>query len=546
MKFRIICGVLSIAVCSLGLVAQAPDKPKVIAGADRAFEKAAKTNTMPAPGCAVGVSLNGESVFERAFGLAEMEFSIPNSAETIFEAGSVAKQFTAAALVLLQQDGKLKIDDPVRKYIPELPDYGKPLTIRHMLNHTAGLRDWGSVMALTGIERFDRVVTNDLAFDIIIRQKHLDFTPGSEYSYSNAGYRLAAVIVERVSKQNFGDFVGERIFKPLGMTKSSWRDDYRRLVPLRAQAYSRAGQNAPWKLNMPFSSVVGHAGMLTTVGDLLKWNASLDAKTFGEPFVSALEKQGVLNDGRVIRYALGVQVGKHVGFKEVAHDGQTAGYHTYNARFPEKRLSLAVLCNSNTPAPLDVIDGIFEEILGPFPEADKGKAVAVPIEGMRKYVGMWKNESTKLTYQITLDNGQLKFDDEALTPATDGSFTLEDAELTLKFRSPAKAEMLNFDGAVTPLTKVIEWKPNRAEITPFTGEWRSDEAQATMKFAVEGDKAFLVFSPFWKIEMKPTLKDHFSGGIYVVWFTRNTTGRLTQMHVGRHRLRDMVFERLKK
>lgn len=205
------------------LYGQVPDKTKVIAGAERAFEKIAKTNPFPAPGCAVGVSLNAESVFEKAFGLAEMEHGIPNTAQTILESGSITKQFTAAALILLQQDGKLSIDDPVRKYIPELPDYGKPLTIRHMLNHTAGLRDWGSVMALTGIERFDRVVTNDITLDIIIRQKHLDFAPGSEYSYSNSGYQVAAAIVERVSKQKFGDFVGERIFKPLGMTKSSWR-----------------------------------------------------------------------------------------------------------------------------------------------------------------------------------------------------------------------------------------------------------------------------------------------------------------------------------
>ena len=143
--------------------AQVPDKAKVVAGAERAFEKAAKTNASPAPGCAVGVSLNGESVFEKAFGLAEMEHNIPNTAQTIFESGSVAKQFTAASLVLLQQDGKLKIDDDVRKYIPELPEYDKPITIRNILTHTAGLRDWGSVMALTGVGRGDRVITNDIA-----------------------------------------------------------------------------------------------------------------------------------------------------------------------------------------------------------------------------------------------------------------------------------------------------------------------------------------------------------------------------------------------
>ena len=247
------------------LLGQIPDKAKVIAGAERAFEKAAKTNQMPAPGCAVGVSLNGESVFEKAFGMAEMEHSIPNTAQTIFESGSVAKQFTAAALVLLQQDGKLKIDDDIRKYIPEMPEYDKPITIRHILTHTAGLRDWGSVMALTGAGRGDRVITNDIALDVIIRQKHLDFTPGAEYSYSNSGYQLAAIIVERVSKQKFGDFVSERIFKPLGMTKSSWRDDYRRLVQSRAQGYSKSGPNAPWQLNMPIMNVVGNGGKLTTV-----------------------------------------------------------------------------------------------------------------------------------------------------------------------------------------------------------------------------------------------------------------------------------------
>src|SRR5689334_23688532 len=167
---KIVCAFFLFVFVSAGFP-QVPDKTKVIAGAERAFEKASKTNTGAAPGCAVGVSLNGESVFEKAFGMAEMEHGIPNTAQTIFESGSVAKQFTAAALVLLQQDGKLTIDDPVRKYIPELPDYGAPLTIRHLLNHTSGLRDWGSVMALTGAGRGDRVINQDLALDVITQDR---------------------------------------------------------------------------------------------------------------------------------------------------------------------------------------------------------------------------------------------------------------------------------------------------------------------------------------------------------------------------------------
>src|SRR4051812_5510369 len=206
-----------VAFLSSATSAQIPEKAKVVAGADRAFEKVAKAYVAPAPGCAAAVSFNGDVVFEKAFGLADLEHNVPNTTQTIFESGSVAKQFTAAALVLLQQDGKLSLDDPVRKYIPELPDYGSPLTIRHLLNHTSGIRDWGAVMSLTGVGRGDRVINQDLALDVITHQRALDFTPGSEYSYSNSGYNLAAIIVERVSKQKFPAFVEERLFKPVGM-----------------------------------------------------------------------------------------------------------------------------------------------------------------------------------------------------------------------------------------------------------------------------------------------------------------------------------------
>src|SRR5687768_7377914 len=318
--------------------AQVPDKAKVVAGADRAFEKVAKAYVAPAPGCAAAVSLNGDVVFEKAFGLADLEHNVPNTTQTIFESGSVAKQFTAAAILLLQQDGKLSFDDPVMKYIPELPDYGSPLTIRHLLNHTSGLRDWGSVLSLTGAGRGDRVVTQDLALDVIVHQRALNFTPGSEYSYSNSGYNLAAIIVERVSKQKFPAFVEERLFKPLGMKNSSWRDDYQRIVPGRAQAYSRQGAG-PWRLSMPFMNVYGNGGMLTTVGDWMKWNAMLDSHSLGAPLVNTLETQGVLNDGRKIAYALGLEVGTHRGLKKVSHGGATAGYQTFMMRLPDQKFS---------------------------------------------------------------------------------------------------------------------------------------------------------------------------------------------------------------
>jgi CubicO group peptidase (beta-lactamase class C family) len=542
---RISVTFVAVLLCGLGLNAQVPDKAKVIAGAERAFEKASKTNTGAAPGCAVGVSLNGESVFEKAFGMAEMEHGIPNTAQTIFESGSVAKQFTAAALVLLQQDGKLTIDDDVRKYIPELPQYDKPITIRNILTHTAGLRDWGSVMALTGVGRGDRVITNEIALDVITRQKHLDFTPGAEYSYSNSGYQLAAIIVERVSGKKFGEFVGERIFKPLGMTNSSWRDDYTRLVPGRAQGYSKNGPNAPWQLNMPFMNVVGNGGMLTTVGDWLKWNAALDAKTFGEPFVAAMETQAVLNDGRKISYALGLVLDDYKGVKQVTHSGGTAGYQTYLARFPEKKVSVAALCNGFPPSSGDIVYSVADEIFGPFPEPAKVETVAAAEDQIKKYAGIWRNDVTRNANMIALDKGELKINGGALKPIAGGAFMLNDRKLMFKDGPPVTATIANPDGSVTRLTMVSEWKPVAADLSEFVGDWYSEEAQATFTVALEGDKAFIKQRPTTKLPLQPLYKDHFGTQGYVVWVTRDASGKIDTLHVGGSRMRDMYFIRVK-
>ena len=531
--------------------AQALDQAKVVAGADRVWEKTVKAYVAPGPGCAVGISLNGQTVFEKAFGLAEMEHNIPNTPQTIFESGSVAKQFTAAALVLLAQDGKLSIDDPVRKYIPELPEYDKPITIRHILNHTAGLRDWGSVMSLTGAGRGDRVITQDIALDVISRQKGLDFSPGAEYSYSNSGYQLAAIIVERVSKQKFGAFVEERLFKPLGMTKSSWREDYQKLVPGRAQAYSRAGEKAPWRLSMPIMNVVGNGGMLTTVGDWLKWNAMLDSRSLGAPLVEALETRGVLTDGRKINYALGLDVTAYKGLKEVSHGGATAGYITFLARYPEKKLSIAVLCNGSPP-PFsgNLVYSFVDEILGPFPEGPKPPdGVAMTEDQLKKFVGIYSSRVSRNVNRIVLDKGELKLNGNKMRPVGDGSFVLNDGA-PLKFvldkdGKPTAAEIDN-DGTTIHLTAREEWVPTAAEISDLAGSWYSDEARATFTVTVEGDKFFIVNQPMFKLPIRPIYKDHFGAqGGFVVWATRDSSGKVDKLHVTASRMRDMPFTRVK-
>lgn len=535
-----------VALISTATSAQIPDKQKVITGAERAFEKYTKAYVGPAPGCAAAVSLNGQTVFEEAFGLADMEHNVPNTPQTIFESGSVAKQFTAASLVLLQQEGKLSLDDPVKKYIPELPDYGAPLTIRHLLNHTSGLRDWGTVMSLTGAGRGDRVITQDLALDVITHQRALDFTPGAEYSYSNSGYNLAAIIVERISKQKFPAFVAEHLFKPLGMNNSSWRDDYQRIVPGRAQAYARQG-DGPWRLNMPFMNVYGNGGMLTTVGDWMKWNAMLDSRSLGAPLVEALETRGVLNDGRKIAYALGLEVSTYKGLKDVSHGGSTAGYQTFLARYPEKKVSIGVMCNGTSPSAGLIAATITDEIFGPYPETARTDSAKVSEDELKKFVGLWRNEKTHSPARFVIQNGVSRWSGARVVSMGGGQFTVAGSQLKFTFDKdgkPVSAETVDSDGEVTRFAPEKEWTPTPADLASIKGDWFSEEAGATFTIAVEGDKAFLKQRPATRLAMQPLYKDHFEVQGYVVWFTRDKNGKVTNMHVGASRMRDMRFVRV--
>jgi len=536
-----------VAFLSTATWAQIPNKEKVVAGAQRAFEKFTRAYVAPAPGCAAAVSLNGEAVFEKAFGLADLEFNVPNTPQTIFESGSVAKQFTAAAIVLLQQDGKLSLDDPVRKYIPELPDYGSPLTIRHLLNHTSGIRDWGTVLSLTGAGRGERVVTQDLALDVITHQRALDFTPGSEYSYSNSGYNLLAIIVERVSKQKFSAFLEERVFKPLGMKNSSLRDDYQRIVPGRAQAYSRQGAG-PWRLNMPFMNVYGNGGMLTTVGDWMKWNAMLDSHSLGAPLVNALETRGVLNDGRKIAYALGLTVDTYKGLKDVSHGGATAGYQTFLARYPDNKVSIGVMCNGTSPGAGGIAAGITDEIFGPYPDPPRTEPARVSEDELKKFAGIWRNEKTHAPARFVIENGVSRWSGARLVPMGGGRFVAGNNQLKFTFDKdgkPISAETVDSDGEVRRFVPEKEWTPTPAELASLTGDWFSEEAGATYTVAVDNGKAFIKQRPSTSFPMQPLYKDHFDVQGYVAWFTRDKKGKVNGLHVGASRMRDMPFVRAK-
>ena len=372
-----------------------------------------KTST---PGCAVGVAVRGKPVLMKAYGMADLEHDVPNTPDTIFESGSVAKQFTAMAIMLLVQDGRLSLDDQVRKHIPELPDYGVPLTLRHLLTHTSGLRDWGSVASIAGAPRTTREYTHAHVLDIVSRQKSLNFPPGTQWSYSNTGFNLAAIIVDRVSGMSFAEFSKQRIFQPLGMTSTAWRDDHRRIVKGRAVAYSTA--SIGYEIEMPFENVHGNGGLLTTVGDLLKWNENFVTPVVGDAAtIAQMTTAGKFNDGRNLDYGLGLYVRPLDGVKNVYHSGSTAGYRAHLNRFPESQTSVAVLCNGSdgeaTRAANDVsrlylgkarpggiIGGVSGGVSGGAPKTEPA-----PPPRLSDFAGdYWSEEAeTKLTAQIDKD-----------------------------------------------------------------------------------------------------------------------------------------------
>ena len=409
MHRRFLLAALALPAC---LSAQTPAPRDLTALVNRVF---ARWDSTTGPGCAVGIDRAGQPRFTRAFGRADLEYDIPNRPETIFESGSIAKQFTAAATVLLALDGKLNLEDDVRKYVPELPAYEKTITIRHLLNHTSGLRDWGEIAALAGWPRGSRVHTHDHVLEILSHQRALNYPPGQRYSYTNSGYNLLAIIVSRVSGQPFASFSHARLFKPLGLTSTQWRDDYRRIVKGRAQAYSRA-QGGSWELEMPFENVHGNGGLLTTVDDLLTWTALLEKPTPAwKAMVDSLHVRGHLTNGDTITYALGLVVSEYRGVPRVEHSGATAGYRTDLLRFPGRGLAIAVLCNAASAAAPQYANQLVDSLLPGLepvvasnnqgPRADT--AMAIPPATLDAYAGTYYSPDVEATYEVSVKDGAL-------------------------------------------------------------------------------------------------------------------------------------------
>jgi len=405
----------------------APAEPKVVRGASEdpyasLFSAWARGDS---PGCALAV-IQGGRLLTHGYGMAHLEHAIPIAPDTVFDIGSTSKQFTAACIGLLEQDGKLAVDDDVRKWIPELVDHGTPITLDMLLFHTSGLRDYCELFSLAG-QASENYTTKEQALALIARQQELNFAPGTEHLYSNTGYFLLSIVVERASGKTLPVFAKERIFDPLGMSSTHIHDDHRLIVPKRAQAYSPrpAEQGGGFGIDMSDFEQTGDGSVMTTVLDLAKWDANFyEPKVGGAKLLEFLHTKGKLADGKEIGYARGLMLDTWRGLKRVSHDGAWAGYRAELMRFPEQKTSVIVLCNLGSMRASrlarDVAAIALRDVLAPEPAASAQSAAAAGASAEEQpadaapaavdtapFAGLYHSKELGVTYELAARAGQL-------------------------------------------------------------------------------------------------------------------------------------------
>jgi CubicO group peptidase (beta-lactamase class C family) len=408
---------LVLVTCSVPPASRAQDK--MTAAVDEVFADFTKAGS---PGCAVAVYRNGRVSYSRGYGLANIEEDVPITSESVFDIGSTSKQFTAASILLLEKQGKLSVNDDVRKYIPELLDYGPKITILHLLNHTSGLRDYLTLMDLAGINT-DSVTTDEDALQIITRQKALNFAPGSDWLYSNTGFFLLSIIVKRVSGKTLREFAAENIFTPLGMSHTQYRDDHTALIPDRAMAYDPKEKKDGFKLDVSYFEQTGDGAVHTSVEDMIKWDENFySGQVGGRDFLAEIQEPGKLNSGKVLDYAKGLRIADYRGLYTVSHGGSWGGYRAELLRFQEQHFSVACLCNRGDANPTRRAHQVADIYLGSMmkPKEEKKaaeretaekKEIPLSAEQLRAYTGDYWSGELGVTYRLGIVDGKLKVTD---------------------------------------------------------------------------------------------------------------------------------------
>ena len=497
------------------------------------------------PGCAVAVVRNGRVVRSRGYGMASLEHGVPITPETVFDIGSAAKQFAAASVVLLARDGKLSLDDPIRRWVPELPPSADPVTLRQLLHHTSGLRDYTDLLSLAGARSAD-VTTDREAIEMLSRQKGVDFAAGSQYRYSNTGFFLLSVVVQRASGKPLRDFAGERIFRPLRMRSTQYMNDHRQVVPRRATGYA-ARREGGFVVAMSDWEQNGDGGLNTTVLDLARWDHNFEDPVVGGPeMLAELLRPGVAG-GKPIDYALGLRVDTDRGIRRVHHGGSWVGYRAEFLRYPERRVSVMVLCNAREAQPSALaraVAAVYLPELATTEDAPATLAAAAMPEEAGAYEGLYWNASLFEVRRIRSADGKLLYggsgEGRALLPRSPGRFGIAGSSIDLRLNASAGDTTLTESYPDEPggvwtgvWKKVASWAPPSSELPRFSGSYLSEELDSEYRIAPEGDALVLRRRGADPERLEPLFADAFRDPeIGVLLFERDPAGAVTGFRIG--------------
>lgn len=555
---------VAVALSALAASPDPPASPDPKAKIDALFQEFDGSDS---PGCALGVFRDGKVAYARGYGMANLELGVANSPQTVFDIGSTSKQFSAFAIQLLARDGKLSLDDDIRKWVPEIPSYGKIVTIRHLLHHTGGLRDYIELMSLQGVMTEDLTGDADV-LDIMSLQKAPNFAPGEEYVYCNTGYFLLSVIVKRASGKSLRDFAAERIFAPLGMSHTQFNDSHTRIIPGRATGYSKA-KDGGFGIDMSDWEQTGDGSVLTTIEDLQRWDQNFyDPKVGDTKLLEAMLTTGVLNSGKKLDYASALRVATYRGLPAVSHGGSWAGYRAQLVRFPEQKFSVACLCNNGgTANPSRLAHQVAEVYLGGLMKKEESRAegkkageearLAPSRAEIQRLAGAYRNAESGQLVTLSIKDGKLAADVGGtaytlvatapnrfhLTGGPSGIRSEAEFDAARGTRSPMRVTTTYDDGEVETesFAPVERWAPTAGELEQLAGKYASAELDTTWRLAEEGGKLYIRHRGMPDKPLEPTVAGVFTLDGMNLSFTRDAAGKPAGFVLDAGRVRGVTF-----
>ena len=503
------------------------------------------------PGGAVGVVKDGRLIYKRGFGMANLDYDVPNTPTTRFNLASVSKPFTAFSVALLAQQGKLSLDDDIRKYLPEMPKYDDTITIRHLIHHSSGMRDYESLVFFSGAgmdnARSPKAILNSLA-----RQKNLNFKPGSKYQYSNSGYFLLGMIVERVSGKSLRAFAEENIFKPLGMKNTLYFDNRFEVVKNRAHGY-RVGPDKSVRARSSLNDLVGDGGVLTTVEDLYLWTQNFyEPKVGNEELIQLLTTPGTFNNGEKMKYAFGFWRVEYRGLPVIEHSGNIqSGYRAKIFSFPEQKFTVIALSNNAAIFPgtivTEIADIYLEGQLKPNAPSPKKAteslppAITLPEKEAQRYVGIYANPETGKVFTLSVKDGKLinsgllKNQIPVMPVSENRLLIVEGANVTElnpvfnKSGTISEIKILTKSGKPDVFVPVKAPLDSPEALSEYAGTYYSEEFDADYKISLQGGSLALQIGDSIETRLVPSYADSFTipGGEINLSFTRDARGKIT-------------------